>query len=104
MPGLRTRGQDQGEPSNSRSRTGLNRVESDQEQALSIETTRQNHNPDRPLGSRFSALAALALNIDIEDPGIEAKAEKETTSNPDTNSSLVVTEQARDRDLSLIHI
>ena len=37
--------------------------------------------------------------MDIEDPGIEAEAEKETTSNPNTNSSLVVTEQAGDRDM-----
>jgi len=66
-----------------------------------METSRQNRNPDQTLGSRFSALATLDLNMDTEDPRIENEAEKETVSNPDTNSSLVVTAQAGDRDMEI---
>ena len=76
MPGPRTRGQEQGKLSNSRLKTGLNRVEPHKENALNTEANRPNRNlhPDQTLGSRFRALAAHDLTMDMGDQGIEVEA------------------------------
>jgi len=73
-----------------------NWVEPDQESAPNLEINHQNHAPipAQNLGSRFHALAALDLNMEMKDHNVEAKARQETHSNQGTNSSLVTTVRA----------
>ena len=98
LPGTGARRQANGEPGNPRLNNDSNRVAPARDPTPNTETNRQNPNlhPNQNLGSRFRVLAALDLNMDTDNHGLEGTAEKDSTSHLETNSTLVVPEQAED--------
>jgi len=98
LPGHRARGQGNGEPGNLRLNIDSNWAGPDRDTTLNTEANQQipNPHPNQNLGSRFRALAALEHTMDTDNQGLEGEADKDSNSHIETNSSLVVLDQAND--------